>query len=318
MFLGGFPARMFLLLAGVSLMLRYGSDARRGTAVATARRGAVLRGLEIWAYGMGYRLLAWVAGGLRSDRLTELFKVDILNCMGVSLVVAALVVSPTSMQPSWRRPPVLAGLLALGIALGTPLVQAQPYPSFLPGPLAQYLWDRTPEGTFAQLPFLAYLLGGCCLGWLWLQADAKGLLPRVMFASGVVGSVLIGTVLLLNHRHIALYQPSAALPIPAYPSSYFLRLGYCVAGLAGAYFFCRHRPPPRVPALRYLGQASLLVYFVHLELAYGRAGWPLFHRLPPVAATLAIVILTGLMVLLAWARLTHWPALWQRLRARIQ
>ena len=88
--LGGFPARMFLMLAGVSLMLRYAGDARRGISGWPARRGAMLRGLEVLAYGLAFRLAEWLLGGAQRRDLPDLFKVDILNCIGVSLVLTAL------------------------------------------------------------------------------------------------------------------------------------------------------------------------------------------------------------------------------------
>jgi peptidoglycan/LPS O-acetylase OafA/YrhL len=114
---------------------------------------------------------------------------------------------------------------------------------------------------------------------------------------------------------IPIYRPTEAVPIPATPVSYLFRTGTCLVGLAAAYWIDRwqSRPPPAEPPpppsawkrfspLLWLGQASMTVYMVHIDLVYNIWTYPLRHKLGPWAATAAIGVLTAAMVWLAYYR----------------
>lgn len=298
--LGGFPARMFLMLAGVSLMLRYASDARRGLSEWQARRGAMLRGLEVLGYGLAFRLAEWLLSGASWSNIPELFKVDILNCIGVSLVLTALFVGLVHVRSG--RPPIVAGLVTVGVVFLTPIIQRWPFPTWLPPQITAYLWDGTPLGTFPQLPFVAYTLSGAFFGSLWLQAAARGRLARVLGVTTGLGLLLALAIQWGNSRGYAMFAPSATVSIPAYPSSYGYRLGMCLLFAGVAYAWTRLAGSARFSPLRTLGQASLMVYVVHVEMVYGRLTWSLHHRLHPGVVTLLIGVLTVLMVAMAWVR----------------
>jgi uncharacterized membrane protein len=298
--LGGFPARMFLMLAGVSLMLRYAGDARRGLTEWQARRGAMLRGLEVLGYGLAFRLGEWLLSGASRKDIPELFKVDILNCIGLSLVISALFFGLAHVRTS--RPPILAAITTLAVVFLTPVIQRWPWPSWLPAPLAAYLWDGTPLGTFPQLPFVAYTLSGGFVASLWLQAVARGRLAQILAWTTTIGLLLAVAVQWGNSRGYALFFPTPTVTIPAYPSSYGYRIGMCLLFAGVSYAWTSFRGGGGFSPLRTLGQASLLVYIVHVEMVYGRLTWSLHHRLHPVLVTVLIVVLTGLMVGLAWVR----------------
>lgn len=298
--LGGFPARMFLMLAGVSLMLRYAGDARRGLTAWQARRGAMLRGLEVLGYGLAFRLAEWLLSGAARKNIPDLFKVDILNCIGLSLVITAALVGLEHV--SARRPPILAGLATVAVVFLTPIIQRWPWPGWLPPQLAAYLWDSTPLGTFPQLPFVAYTLSGAVVGGLWLGASARGRLAQVLAITSAAGLCLAVLVQWGNSRGYALFVPSPTVSIPAYPSSYAYRLGMCLLFAGLSYAWTSWRGQRGFSPLRTLGQASLLIYVVHVEMVYGRLTWSLHHRLHPLLVTLLILVLTVLMVALAWVR----------------
>jgi len=308
--LGGFPARMFLMLAGVSLMLRYSGDARRGISGWPARRGAILRGLEVLGYGLAFRLAEWLLGGAHRKDLPDLLKVDILNCIGVSLVLTALLIGVEHLKG--RRLPLLAGFATLAVVFLTPLIQRWPFPPWLPAALTAYFWDATPLGTFPQLPFVAYTLSGAVVGSLWLRAAAKGRLGWTLAITTAAGAILAVLIQWGNSRGYALFRPTPTVSIPAFPSSYGYRLGMCLVFAGASYAWTSLRPQTRFSPLRTLGQASLLVYVVHVEMVYGRLTWSLHHRLHPVVVTLLIVALSLLMIALAWVRVEivgkrRWP-----------
>jgi uncharacterized membrane protein len=298
--LGGFPARMFLFLAGVSLMMRYSSQARRGVSEWEARKGGVKRGFEVLIYGLLFRLASFILAGASKKALPGLFKVDILNCIGVSLMLCSVIVGP--MHLKFRRPPILAILLIPIIVMTTPLLQALPYPRWLPAPIGQYLWDVNPMGSFPLFPWLGYALAGCIAGGWWMRAAEEKRLGRVLLYSAIVGALmaLAGQLVVVFGWYI--FYPTPAVPIPAYPNSFVYRTGMCLVFGAVSYVYCLKVPPGRFSPLRLLGQTSMLVYIVHLELVYGFPSWPVWHRLSTVPATLLIVVLTAMMIALAYWR----------------
>src|SRR5437764_192092 len=79
--MGGLPARLFLLLVGVSAAIKFETQLARGVDSATMRRQTAKRGLQIvglaYLFRMQEHLLAGFHGGW-----PMLFKVDILNAIG--------------------------------------------------------------------------------------------------------------------------------------------------------------------------------------------------------------------------------------------
>jgi fucose 4-O-acetylase-like acetyltransferase len=184
----------------------------------------------------------------------------------------------------------------------TPPLQGKPYPHWLPSQIGAYLWDANPMGSFPLLPWLAYALTGCFVGSLYLRFAAQGRLATIMAVSAVIGAAmaLAGQIVPLLGYYI--YYPTPAVPVPAYPASYVYRTGMCLLFAAVSYWYCLKVPSPRFSPLRVLGQASLLVYIVHIELVYGVASWWIHHRLSFTVSTVLIVILSVMMIALAFWR----------------
>lgn len=315
-FLGGLPARMFLLLAGVSLMLRFAGDLRRGKTEAAARRGAAARGFEVFLLGYAFRVGEWIIGGARPSAAWALLKFDVLQCIGVTLMISAFVAAPRDTQPG-QRLPLRPLLVALGVALGTPLLQKLGHPPQLPRWLPILLWGDHDLMPFPLLPWVSYTLTGCCVGAFLLRGTAAGTLGRTVLGLAIVGAVVGALGKLGGRIDIPIYRPTAAVPIPATPVSYLFRSGTCIVGLAGAYWLeqWRSRRAPLADAapgwqkawakfnpFLWLGQASMTVYMVHLDLVYNIWSYPIKHKLTPAAATALLGVLTALMIWLAYYR----------------
>jgi uncharacterized membrane protein len=307
--LGGFPARMFLLLAGVSLAMRYAGDLRRGVPEWTARAGGVKRGLEVFLIGYIFRIFEWGLSGFRLKYLDGVFKVDVLQCIGLSLMISAALIGPRHLVP--RRFPVLAAVVTAAVVLGTAALQRLSVPAWLPGGLAGYLWPGAhAQAAFPILPWLSYTLTGAIVGIYWMRAiaaDAQrgaggAALTRAMWISFAVGLVLAVFGQWAQRLDVPLYRTSHN-PLIATPVSYFYRLGMCLVGAALAYAYERRFPLSERSPLKLMGQASLTVYVVHVELVYGIASYPIKRRLSLPWATVLWVLLTADMVYVAWWRL---------------
>ena len=83
------------------------------------------------------------------------------------------------------------------------------------------------------------------------------------------------------------------------PTYFAIRAGLAMAALA-ALFAVEQMVSSSGPAFRILaelGQSSLFIYWIHVELVYGYASWPLRRHLPLWGTAIAYVLFTLLMLL---------------------
>ena len=121
------------------------------------------RGFEILGLAYLFRLQEYLLGG--GYDWHDLFRVDILNCIGASMIVGAFITAPRK----GRRPLVLTAIVAVVcIALG-PIVGPQHFPDFLPRPLTSYLGGERPMSWFPLFPWLAWPLIGVLVGHAWVR-----------------------------------------------------------------------------------------------------------------------------------------------------
>jgi hypothetical protein len=76
------------------------------------------------------------------------------------------------------------------------------------------------------------------------------------------------------------------------PTFFFIRLGI-VAGLVPLAWLA-----PRLPAIETLGQSSLFVYWIHVEMVYGVMATPIKRSLPLWGSLLATLLLCAVLYLL--------------------
>src|SRR5262249_7452267 len=137
-YLGGLPSRMFLLLVGVSMAIRYESQIARGIDRGVMVRQAAKRGLEIVGLAYLFRIQDGLPGG-RSD-WHDIFRVDILTCIGASMIVTAFIAAPRK-----GRPQIVVCLVAAAVALALgPILGPHHYPDWLPRQLTSYLGGERP------------------------------------------------------------------------------------------------------------------------------------------------------------------------------
>src|SRR5215471_18272994 len=88
-FLGGMPPAVFLFLTGVTLAFLMYSRERQGLPVGARVWAATRRAGYLLAIAALFRLQLWIFGWPYSPT-QDLFKVDILNCMGFAVAVMSL------------------------------------------------------------------------------------------------------------------------------------------------------------------------------------------------------------------------------------
>jgi len=311
-FVGGLGAPLFMFLAGLAQVMSANAKARRDGSVAAGRRAMWRRGWEVFALGLLFRvqsqLLGWGA-------LSNLFKVDILNVMGLSMVATALLWGLGSSRGA--RVTLLA--LAAGLAtFATPIVRALPWLDALPDPLEAYLRPAAGLGAFTLLPWAGFLFAGGIAGELVDAARASGRQLRLQI--GLAAAGLAGIAL----AWWASFRPSIYVSANFWTSSptfFFIRLGICTALMPATWAHCwfwldtaasRSLPArlmePGVAvtrAVELLGRSSLFVYWIHVEMVYGVIATPLKRTLPLGESLIATLLLSALL----WA-IVEWKNRW--------
>ena len=248
-----------------------------------------------------------IASGIAQPPAWSLVRVDVLQAIGGSLAIIGVLHRPLLRVP-W-----------LGVALGALVAFATHYvravvPGALPTALAAYLaqWPPPPGRSYASLfplfPWLGYALAGVSLGMFLADGAARGRVQRAACLAVLAGIPL--AVVACEPLPIA-KAIVAAVPESLHLMRVVYRIGASLLLLGIALLFAR----PKMPfgaSLRTLGQASLFVYWAHLQLTFGMAAKPLARSLDFPAWAFGFALLTVLMALAAG----RWVVLRRRLGAR--
>jgi len=204
--------------------------------------------------------------------------------MGLSMLAAALLWSAG--RARWDR---AAWMLAatVAVAMVTPVVRATPWISPLPDPIEWYIRPIPGRGTFTLFPWAGFLLAALPIG-IWLDTartpDAE---RRVNIALAVIGLVVAAGGYAASYLP-AIYRDSSFWTTS--PTFFFLRLGILILSLPVAYAWNALWTGRSV--MQEFGQASLFVYWIHVELAYGVLSGPMHKSLTLGQAFTAYAIFT--------------------------
>src|SRR5216684_4232360 len=195
---GTLPAPLFLFLAGISVALATDKLRQKSLLPSHIAAATIRRGAEILGLGFLFRLQEYVIAWGWAP-WSDLLRVDILNTIGVSMMLMGVVCwIVLRSKPGSRTRPVLgttAGGVALLISLLTPLLWTTWRPRWLPWPVESYLNGVHNLGSpqawlFPIFPWAAFAFAGLAIG-LILQSDwARNRETGIFLSVGVGGIVL--------------------------------------------------------------------------------------------------------------------------------
>ena len=256
--IAGFGAPIFLFLAGVALSLAAGARVRKGRSQEEAAAAARRRGWQILGLAFVFRLQSWLISG---GPITSLMKVDILNVMGVSMLIGALLWGWG--RSRWSR---IAWFVAAAVVftMVTPILRAAPLFAAWPDRLEGYIRPVGRLNTFSLFPWAGFLFAGGAVG-AWLD----GVQTRVAERRTQAMLAVVGALLAIGGL-AATYLPPIYAETSFWTSSptfFFLRVGILIAALplAFAWNALWHGYSP----LQVFGRASLFIYWIHVEMVYG-------------------------------------------------
>ncbi|MGA2135767.1 MAG: heparan-alpha-glucosaminide N-acetyltransferase domain-containing protein [Bryobacteraceae bacterium] len=284
-FIGGMPAPIFLFLVGVTLGFRLDRADRQGLPPAARFRSALSRAAFLAVIAFAFRLQLWIFAW--GNPWTEIVRVDILNCMAFGVAV----LSPIALLSPARRVTWCAAA-GLAIAALAPVVSMLDW-SGVPWLVRNYIVPN--KAFFSFFPDAAYIAFGAGFGALLRLAPAAR--DRIMQWSAVFGLALVVTAHYFSNLPFSLY-PDSDFWLNS-PGLIYIRLGIVLALAAAGFVWTAAQQPDRLGFMRRLGINSLLIYWVHVELVYGRWFWFAKEHLTIGQCAAASLVLIALMYWLA-------------------
>ncbi len=288
-FVGGMPPAIFLFLTGVTLAFLMDSAERKGMGPMGRVITAFSRSGYLFFLAFAFRLQLFVFG-FPAD-WHDLFRVDILNCMGFSIAVLSIMALFRTVERVR-----LCAVLGLAIAMASPLVSQLDLPR-LHWMVRSYL---VPDYRyFSFFPWGAYLAFGMAAGSA-IRAVPQENTERVMQWVALLGGTLILTCQYLANLPYSIY-PKSEFWLNS-PAQVLTKLGVTLLILSFAFLWTRYGATEGWSWIRQFGTTSLLVYWVHIELVYGRWLWFLKNKLTNEQTAIAAVCIIGLMLALSTAK----------------
>lgn len=322
---GTFPAPLFLFLAGISFALVTDKLVRKGVPAGEITRTMARRGAEVFAFGLLFRvqeyLIAWGWAPW-----TDLLRVDVLNMIGISMILMALlcgVVRRISGTRNSRAGFVSGGMaVAALISLLSPPLWTTWRPDWLPWPLESYVngvhnLGSPQPGLFPIFPWTAFAFAGFAAGMVLFSDWGRDHTAHLLAVVAVAGGIFCAVSIWLDHASIQLYAGYDYWHTS--PNFFLMRVGILLGIAFCSYAWCRWGWGARgFSPLIQLGQTSLLVYWVHIEFVYGRVS-----LLPKRAngigtASLGLLLIFLMMLGLSLARTrVNWADKWKSWRTRM-
>jgi uncharacterized membrane protein len=309
--LGTFPAPLFIFLAGISFALVTDRLREKGIDRRAIAKQTILRGAEVLGLGLLFRIQEF-ALAIGYAPWTDLFRVDVLNILGLSMMLMGVLCyfTASASLTAARTRSILSALAAATIfAMLAPPLWTTFRPRFLPWPIESYVngvhvFNAPQPWLFPLFPWAAFAFAGLAVGF-FLHTDLSKRRESLAFSlialSGIVAGVLSQ---LFDKSPIHLYA------IYDYwhsnPDFFLMRSGLLLVILFASYAWCRWGfAQTGFSPLIQLGKTSLLVYWVHIQFVYG--GLSILHKrqCSVAKATFGLVIIFLAMLTLSLVR-TNW------------
>jgi uncharacterized membrane protein len=288
-FIGGITPAVFLFLTGVTLAFLMDSSAKKGLTAGARAWAAFRRSGFLISMAILFRLQMFLFGWGHTH-WTNIFKVDILNAMALGVATLA----PLAIFETRDR--VRFGLISgIAIASAGPIISGADWSWLHPFVRSYFVPDHF---QFPYFPWAAFIAFGVSAGSV-IRLLQEEHYHRMMQWASLFGLALIMIAGFFSSMPYSLY-PNSDFWLNS-PALIFIKLGVILLIASVAFLWTRHINPYGWSFVRQLGTTSLLVYWVHTEIVYGRWLWFLKESLTAPQAFLAafavICSMIGLSVL---------------------
>lgn len=298
-FAGGMPPAIFLFLLGVTFSFLMDSLERKGVSAGGRVLASVKRSGYLFAAAFAFRLQLW-AFSLDGSAWRNLLRVDILNCMGLALLVMSLMAVFRTTERIR-----LCAVLGVAIACASPLISNTDW-SWAPSLVRNYVVPD--HDFFGFFPWAAFVAFGMSGGSILRRLKPEDVAPTMQWMAWG-GVALAFAAYTISDMSISIYSTSDFWLNS--PAMIFIKLGAVLMLIALSYVWNLQTGAQQWSWVRQFGTTSLLVYWVHVELVYGRWFSLLKENLDVgrtvIASVVVIVTMLGLSLLRTnWASVKTW------------
>ena len=294
----GITAPVFFTVSGFVFTFLLIKSPEKGWSNPRVKKG-IKRGLELLA--IGYLLRMNVFGLLKGELYDSFFLVDVLHCIGLSLLTIIGVYLLTIHKKKWIFPSILLGT-TLVLFIFEPLYKPNSF-DILPQFIANY-FTKVNGSVFTIIPWLGYATVGSFLSILFTKyQDYKNVYWYIIPICIAIGASLL---FLSSDLFYTLHEVTGITLFKSiFANNYlFIRLGDVF--LVFSVFMLLRKVLMHDTILK-LGQSTLTIYIVHFIILYGTfTGLGLYrfyhHSLNPWIAVpgAMIFILTSTFVALRY------------------
>lgn len=284
-FLAGWAAPLFLFLAGVSVSLAAAAHVRKGKTAAQAGWLVEKRGWQVVLLAYLFRLQSFMLSPTSS--LPSLLKVDILNVMGVTMVMSAWCWARgrTARESAWWL--MIPGALCVILAQYS---GGWWWPTLLGDRLQGYV--RLLGDNFSILPWGGFVFAGAWFGRILAAPRDAGADRAFHIRMALAGlAIFVGA---FAGSYVPALTPSTFWTNST--SFFLIRLGVMLMLVSLAWLWMQRPGADHWSPMRVFGQTSLFVYWVHVEVVYGFPTYPLRHELSITGWLIAYALFTFAML----------------------
>lgn len=246
----------------------------------------IKRGIELLI--IGYLLRINLLGILNGEIYSSFYLVDVLHCIGLSILGIIGIYLLTSTKKKFWFPLTLVSITLL-LFLFEPVYHEWSY-SFLPDALANYL-SKQNGSVFTIIPWFGYASFGAFISILFMRyKDYSNLYPVAIAIAIIIGGLLLfaSSDFFLGISRVTGIQLFADI---FFNNFLFIRLGDVFIAFA---FFMGIRQWLTNSTLLKIGQSTLSIYIIHFIILYGSfTGLGLYqylhHSLTPIFAIIGAI-----------------------------
>lgn len=282
----GMTAPVFFTVSGFIFTYLLVKVPEKGLKNPRIRKG-LKRGVELLF--IGYLLRMNLLGLLEGEIYSSTYLVDVLHCIGISIIAIIVVYLATQVNQKFLFPIVLL-VITLLLFVFEPLYSLWSY-DFLPDAIANY-FTKSNGSVFTVFPWIGYTTFGAFISILFHRYNShKNLYKAAISIFMVFGLFLI---FLSSDFFLALSRLTGVqLFADIFFNNYlFIRLGDVLVAFA---FFMLVRQWLTNSTLLKIGQSTLSIYVIHFMILYGSlTGLGLYqyynHSLSPIEVMLGAVV----------------------------
>jgi len=274
----GITAPVFFTVSGLIFTFLLLKNPLKGFNNPRVKKG-IIRGLQL--IGIGYLLRANFLGLLFGEIYDTFYLVDVLHCIGLSLLGIIAIYLLTVKQKSYIFPSVL-GFIGVSLFLLEPIYATASF-NFFPQAIANY-FAKNSGSVFTIIPWFGYTALGAVISILFLKYKEN----KYFYPITIISSLCTGLLLIFFSSDMFIYLSSITninLFTAIHDNNYlFIRFGDVLVILS---IFMSLRSLLTNQTIFKLGQSTLSIYIIHFIILYGSfTGLGLYrffsHSLSPI------------------------------------